>query len=114
MADVSKRRRQSSYGILDTAPEAIPLTLPPFYTDPTLVELGIAMQTRIAPPTDAPPPYTRVIRRVYRGSLRPVVIVISLLGLVWAAAVGVSNLQDVGDEGGKPLRVTFRSKRTPF
>jgi hypothetical protein len=70
------------------------------------------MQTRIAPPTDAPPPYTRVIRRVYRGSLRPVVIVISLLGLVWAAAVGVSNLQDVGDEGGKPLRVTFRSTGT--
>lgn len=59
------------------------------------------MQTRTAPPMDAPPPYTRAIRRVYPYSLRPLVIVISLLGLIWATALGVSNIQDIGGEGGK-------------
>lgn len=59
------------------------------------------MQTRTPPPAgDAPPPpYTRVIRRVYPYSLRPLVIGISIFGLIWGAAVGVSNIQDVGDEG---------------
>jgi hypothetical protein len=59
------------------------------------------MQTRLPPPSDAPPPYTRVIRRVYPYTLRPLVIVISVVGLIWATAVGVSNIQDVGDEGGE-------------
>ena len=61
------------------------------------------MQTRTPPPAgDAPPPpYTRVIRRVYPYSLRPLVIGISIFGLIWGAAVGVSNIQDVGDEGGE-------------
>jgi hypothetical protein len=61
------------------------------------------MQTRLPPSGDAPPPYTRVIRRVYPYSLRPLVIGISIFGLIWGAAVGVSNIQDVGDEGGKSV-----------
>jgi hypothetical protein len=63
------------------------------------------MQTRTPPPAGdvPPPPYTRVIRRVYPYSLRPLVIGISIFGLIWGAAVGVSNIQDVGDEGGESV-----------
>jgi len=66
------------------------------------------MQTRTPPPAGdiPPPPYTRVIRRVYPYSLRPLVIGLSIFGLIWGAAVGVSNIQDVGDEGGESVAYT--------
>jgi len=57
------------------------------------------MPIRPAPPSGPPPPYARAISRVYgQKSLRPVVLFVSLLSLIWAIATAVSYMRDSQDK----------------
>lgn len=54
------------------------------------------MATR-APPTEAPPAYAPTTR-YYRGSLRPVMFLITFFGAVYAMAVGASFIKNRNDK----------------
>ena len=48
----------------------------------------------------APPPYSaRLVTRVYTRDLRPPVLVVSIIGLIWSVWSGVSYLQDTNSTG---------------
>jgi hypothetical protein len=52
------------------------------------------------PPGGPPPAYTRVVRKVYPYSLRPIMLTISIVGCIWSLIVGVESIKELGDEGG--------------
>ncbi|PWZ03851.1 hypothetical protein BCV70DRAFT_24372 [Testicularia cyperi] len=59
----------------------------PSYTPP---------QTRPPPPSGPPPAYSNVIRRVYPYSLRPVVILTTLVTVIYLVVVAVANFRSMG------------------
>ncbi|EJD01846.1 uncharacterized protein FOMMEDRAFT_20621 [Fomitiporia mediterranea MF3/22] len=50
--------------------------------------------TRVPPPQGAPPSYA-FVTRVYRRSLRPVVVFVSFLGGLWALVWGIASFRDI-------------------
>ena len=55
--------------------------------------------------TGAPPAYATVIRRVYKGSMRGVLIFTAFLGLIWALVMGSEEIRDMGSDNGQYLCV---------
>jgi hypothetical protein len=53
--------------------------------------------------TGAPPAYTTVIRRVYKGSMRGVLIFTAFLGMLWALVMGVEEIKDMSQSNGAYL-----------
>lgn len=78
-----------------------PHPLPTPWLANTRTSSAIMETTRLAPPSGPPPPYQKVITKVYPYTLRPVMIFINFLGFIWALIVGIKNLMDVGKRGGK-------------
>ncbi|KAK8850520.1 hypothetical protein IAR55_004438 [Kwoniella newhampshirensis] len=52
------------------------------------------MASRLPPPTGPPPRYTAVVAKVYPYTLRPVVIVTSIIGFIYGLALGVESVRD--------------------
>lgn len=66
---------------------------------PELDYLPSYNQTRAPPPSGAPPAYANVIRRVYKRSMRPVVMTTSFFTFLYVLLVAVSDFKKVDDQG---------------
>ncbi|KAG9047146.1 hypothetical protein FS837_002929 [Tulasnella sp. UAMH 9824] len=65
------------------------------------------MSTRPPPPTGAPPPYA-FVARVYKRSLRPIVMACALIAVFWSWIWGISALVNINNAGDlKPINIAL-------